>query len=310
VKAGQYYDRLMHRRERTVEIPEGIDLSYTIKGAKNPVMIGPNGTLWATRTPIGTATLYLKRNGNRAEGSAWGDGAEWMLEQMPSLLGLRDDLTGFEPEGKVAQAFVRRPFRLSRTDRPWDALIGAILGQKVQVTKAVQARRAIARRFGEPAPGPELPGGHRGNVLPSPEMMGSLGYSDLHTCGVERNRAEVLIRTAREIRRLDALWTLEPAQIRARLEKIRGIGPWTSNMVTAVAFGDPDAVPVGDYHIPNNVAWWLAGEARASDERMLELLEPYRGHRWRVVRMAKSSGSPPRYGARLSLTSDGMTRGR
>jgi 3-methyladenine DNA glycosylase/8-oxoguanine DNA glycosylase len=147
-------------------------------------------------------------------------------------------------------------------------------------------------------------------VLPAPETIGSLGYSDLHTCGVERKRAEVLIGTAREIRRLDSLWTKEPTQIRDRLEKIRGIGPWTSNMVTAVAFGDPDAVPVGDYHIPNNVAWWLAGEDRATDDRMLELLEPYRGHRWRVVRMAKSAGPAPRYGARLSLTSDGMTRGR
>jgi 3-methyladenine DNA glycosylase/8-oxoguanine DNA glycosylase len=199
---------------------------------------------------------------------------------------------------------------LSRTDRPWDALIGAILGQKVQVTKAVQSRRAIARRFGEPAPGPDIPGRKRGTVLPSPATIGSLGYSDLHPCGVERKRAEVLIRTARELRRLDSLWTEEPARIRAALERIRGIGPWTSNMVTAVAFGDPDAVPVGDYHIPNNVAWWLAGEDRATDDRMLELLEPYRGHRWRVVRMAKSNGPAPRYGARLSLRSDGMTRAR
>jgi 3-methyladenine DNA glycosylase/8-oxoguanine DNA glycosylase len=296
--------------KRTVEIPERIDLGYTIKGAKNPVMVGPNGTLWSTRTPTGTATLHMEREGNNVVGTAWGDGAEWMLEQMPALLGLRDDLSGFEPAGKVAEAFSRRPFRLSRTDRPWDALIGAILGQKVQVTKAVQSRRAIARRFGEPAPGPEIPGGKRGNVLPSPEAIGSLGYSDLHTCGVERKRAEVLIRTARELRRLDSLWDGEPVQIRSRLERIRGIGPWTSNMVTAVAFGDPDAVPVGDFHIPNNVAWWLAGEDRATDDRMLELLEPYRGHRWRVVRMAKSSGPAPRYGARLSLTSDGMTRAR
>ena len=295
---------------RTVEIPERIDLNYTIKGAKNPVMIGPNGNLWTTRTPLGAATMYLTRTGNSVEGTAWGDGAEWMLDQMPGVLGLRDNLDGFEPEGKVAAAWTRRPFRLSRTDRPWDALFGAILGQKVQVTKAVQSRRAIARRFGEPAPGPEIPGRPRGRVLPAPETIASLGYSDLHRCGVERKRADILIRTAREMRRLDSLWSKEPAVIRTRLERIRGIGPWTTNMVTAVAFGDPDAVPVGDYHIPNTVAWWLAGEPRATDERMLELIEPYRGHRWRVLRMAKSSGSAPKYGARLSLTSDGLSRGR
>ncbi len=298
--------------KRTVEIPERMDLQSTVRGAKLPVMIGPNGSLWSTRTPTGTGTLYMSRVGTsrQVEGQAWGDGAQWLLDQMPGLLGLADDPSGFAPDGKIGSAWKRRPFRLNRTDRPWDAIVGAILGQKVQVTKAVDSRRAIARKFGDAAPGPEIPGRRKGNVLPSPETVGQLGYSDLHRCGVERKRAEILIRTGREMRRLDELWSQEPAAIRARLEKIRGIGPWTSNLVTAVAFGDPDAVPVGDFHIPNLVAWHMAGEPRATDERMLEILEPYRGDRWRVIRIAKGLGSAPKYGARLSLTSDGMTRGR
>ena len=298
--------------KRTVEIPERTDLQATVRGAKLPVMIGPNGSLWSTRTPTGTGTLFMGRVGtsNEVEGQAWGDGAQWLLDQMPGLLGLADDPSGFTPEGKIGTAWERKPFRLNRTDRPWDAIVGAILGQKVQVTKAVDSRRAIARKFGDPAPGPEIPGRRKGNVLPPPEVVGQLGYSDLHLCGVERKRAEILIRTGREMRRLDALWTQDPPAMRLRLEKIRGIGPWTSNLVTAVAFGDPDAVPVGDYHIPNNVAWHMAGEPRATDERMLELLEPYRGDRWRVIRIAKGLGSAPKYGARLSLTSDGMTKGR
>ena len=297
--------------KRAVDLPSTFDLAATVRGSKLPVMIGPNGSFWSTRTPLGTGTLYLNRptGATTVDGEAWGDGAEWLLEQMPALLGLHDDLTGFEPSGKVGSTWARKPFLLSRTDRPWDSLVGAILGQKVQVTKAVQSRRLISRTFGDPAPGPVLPGRRRARILPGPDVVGSLSYSDLHRCGVERKRAEILIRAAREFRRLDALWTQPPTEVRKRLEHIRGIGPWTSNLVTATALGDPDAVPVGDFHIKNTVAWWLAGEPRATDERMLELLEPYRGHRWRVVRMAKSAGPAPRYGARLSLTSDGMTKG-
>ena len=48
--------------------------------------------------------------------------------------------------------------------------------------------------------------------------------------------------------------------------------------------GDPDAVAVGDYHLKNVVGYALAGEARATDERMLELLTPYAGQRGRVIR--------------------------
>ena len=79
---------------------------------------------------------------------------------------------------------------------------------------------------------------------------------------------------------------------------------------TRVSMGDADAVPTGDYHIPNTVAWVMAGEPRADDARMLELLEPYRGHRWRVIRLAKANGSAPKYGPRLSLRGDGLSRGR
>jgi 3-methyladenine DNA glycosylase/8-oxoguanine DNA glycosylase len=72
--------------------------------------------------------------------------------------------------------------------------------------------------------------------------------------------------------------------------------------VALVALGDADAVSVGDYHLPHLTSWALAGEARGSDERMLELLEPYRGHRGRVLRLLTVSGLVvPRFGPRLPL---------
>ncbi len=92
------------------------------------------------------------------------------------------------------------------------------------------------------------------------------------------------------------------ADARRRLTLVPGVGAWTAAEVALVALGDPDAVSVGDFHLPNQVAYALAGEARADDARMLELLEPYRGHRGRVIRLLGCSGiNAPRYGPRLPL---------
>jgi 3-methyladenine DNA glycosylase/8-oxoguanine DNA glycosylase len=83
------------------------------------------------------------------------------------------------------------------------------------------------------------------------------------------------------------------------IQKLRGIGPWTANLTIAWTHGWADAVPTGDYHMPNMISWALAGEARADDDRMLELLEPYRGQRWRVLRLIGASHiKAPRRGPR------------
>lgn len=290
----------------TINIPETVNLTDTVRGTKDPVMVGPSEAWWSTRTPDGLGTLQLQRvtaKSMRAE--AWGPGAGWLLDQAPRLLGADDDLTGFRPSGKIAEYWRRRPFLLGRTDRPWDALVAAVIGQKVQVANASKSRRLLARRFGDPAPGPQ-----RGWVLPGPDRVAEMGYHQFHPLGVERKRAEILIRVAREMNRLDDLTARTPVSAAARLERIRGVGPWTSALVTASAMGHADAVPVGDYHIPNTVAWALAGEPRGTDQRMLELLEPYAGHRWRVVRLVKANGRAPKYGPKLSLTGDGLHLGR
>ena len=272
-----------------------------------PIMVGPTETRWNTRTPDGLGTLHLERCSDTAVNvEAWGPGADWLMNQAPRLLGAGDDVSGFTPPpGHLADIWKQQPFLLGRTDRLWDSLIGGVFGQKVQVRNAVKARRLLAKRFGDPAPGPQ-----GGWVLPSPERTAELGYSDFHPLGVERKRAEILLRVAREMSRLTDLEKRTAVQVQARLQRIRGIGPWTTAMVTATALGDADAVPVGDFHLPNTVAWHLAGEERGNDERMLELLAPYEGHRWRVLRLAKSAGSAPKRGPRLSLTGDGLHKER
>jgi len=293
--------------KHVVEIPQWVELESTVRGAKDPVMIGPSEVRWNTRTPDGLGSLVLDRiDAGTVEVEAFGPGADWMIAQAPRLLGADDDISGFDPPtGRLADLWRRSPFLLGRTDRLWDSLVGGVFGQKVQIANAYKARRMLSRKFGDPAPGPD-----GGWILPSPERTAELGYSDFHPLGVERKRAETLLRVAREMPRLESLSERTPAQVRARLERIRGIGPWTTAMVTASVVGDADAVPVGDFHIPNTVAWQLAGEERADDERMLELLEPWTGHRWRVIRLAKASGGAPRRGPKLSLVGDGLNMER
>ncbi|TMF10093.1 MAG: DNA-3-methyladenine glycosylase 2 family protein, partial [Chloroflexi bacterium] len=92
------------------------------------------------------------------------------------------------------------------------------------------------------------------------------------------------------------------ATARSLLTTLPGIGPWSAAEVSAVAFGDRDVVSIGDYHLPHQVAWALAGEVRGTEARMLELLEPYRGHRARVIRLLTLGGiQAPRFGPRMRL---------
>ncbi len=276
-----------------------------IRGTKAPVLVGP-AAWWCTRTPNGPATARIEAIGPATvTAQIWGEGSDWIKNQVPRLLGTEDDTSGFVAEGHLDRLWRSNKFKLGRTDILWDALVGAVFSQKVQVTRAKQSVRALAKKFGEDAPGPSS-----GRLLPSYETVAQLSYADLHPLGIERKRAQALINGAKEMPRLISDQTKGSHQVKDRLESLAGIGPWTSNLVVAAAMGDSDAVPVGDYHIPNTVAWLLAGEARANDARMLELLEPYRGHRWRVIRLAKMSGSAPKFGPKLSLRGFGIQQAR
>ena len=121
---------------------------------------------------------------------------------------------------------------------------------------------------------------------------------------VERRRADTVRLVAKHARRLEETTEMPPAAATRRLRALPGVGRWTAAEVSLVALGDADAVSVGDYHLPHHVAWALAGEARGDDARMLELLEPYRGHRGRVIRLLVAGHpGPPRFGPRLPLKS-------
>jgi 3-methyladenine DNA glycosylase/8-oxoguanine DNA glycosylase len=282
-----------------------VDLARTIRflsiGPSDPAVTTAPGEAWiATRTPDGPATLQIAGGqGFRAE--AWGPGADWALEHAPATIGALDDPSGFEPEHPVVSRLARehRGIRVTRSSRVVEMLFRVVLAQKVTGREAKRSYASMARSLGESAPGP------RPLILPpDPARVAELGYPAFHSWGVERNRAEVMVRIARRANRMEEAATMPPAEAEVRLTAIAGIGPWTYAKVALAALGDADAVPVGDYHLPNRVAWALAGEPRADDDRMLDLLEEFRPHRGRVVRLLQAAGvTAPKYGPRAEIRS-------
>jgi 3-methyladenine DNA glycosylase/8-oxoguanine DNA glycosylase len=249
----------------------------------------------STLTPEGPASLRLQRVDGGVSAAAWGPGAGWAAAHAADMVGANDTLVTFADGHPLLASIARRNpgLRLPRTLRPWEALLPAICEQKVTGHEARAAFQAIVRAYGRPAPGPA-----RLRLPPEPATIASAPYFAFHRFGIEQRRADVIRRAAELAPRLDGR---ESAEVATLLRSVPGIGPWTVAEVMRVAFGDPDAVSVGDYHVPSVVAWALAGERRADDARMLELLEPYRGQRGRVQRLLEVSGIyPERRGPRMS----------
>jgi 3-methyladenine DNA glycosylase/8-oxoguanine DNA glycosylase len=230
---------------------------------------------------------------------AWGAGAEWALERAPALCGELDDSDGFDPRHPLVRELSRRfaGLRLPRTGAVLEALLPSILEQKVPGIQAWHSYRMLIAGHGEAAPGPvEL------RLQPPPSTLAALPYWAFHRFGVERRRADVVRFAASRARRVEEAAEMAPEAARRRLRALPGVGAWTAAEVTALALGDPDAVSLGDYHLPHVVSWALAGEPRGSEERMLELLEPYRGQRGRVIRLLEAANiGAPRRGPRMPL---------
>jgi endonuclease III len=287
-----------HRIELRAPLDLVATLGPLVHGrADRTTRLAPDEAALAFRTPDGPAALLLRlEHPGVVTARAWGSGAEHAIASAAELVGEEDRPELFDPQHAVLADLVRRHpgLRLPRTRRVLHTLVPTVLEQKVTGTEAYRSYGSLLRRYGEPAPGPlalVLP--------PSPAALAALPYHAFHPLGVERRRADVIRRAAARANALESAATV--AEAGRRLGSLPGIGQWTVAEVLRVAFGDPDAVSVGDFHVPNMVAWALAGEPRAGDARMLELLEPYRGQRGRVQRLLELGRIvAPRRGPRLA----------
>ena len=249
------------------------DLVRTLAGLAHgrhdpTIRVGIRRALRATRTPEGPGSELIEVRGNEVTVSAWGPGASWLVAAAPALLGAEDDAAGFTPRDPVIQRLHDRfpHLRIGRSGAVIEALVPAILEQKVTGVAARRSYRGLVARYGQDAPGPF---GLR--LQPSPDVLASLPYFAFHPFNVERRRAETIREACRRAVRLEEAAAMSGPDAERRLRAIPGVGAWTAAVVRSVALGDPDAVEVGDFHIPSEVAWALGGRGtrqRRADARV------------------------------------------
>jgi hypothetical protein len=294
-------------RSSTTRSPSPIDLGLTfgplVRGRYDPTSCFRGGAWWrAWNTPAGTATSCVRTKPSDAavEISAWGEGADWVLGHAGEWLGTGDDAGDFAPGDDVVAPLARAlpGLRLTRLRCVHDVAMGTVIEQRVTSIEARRTWSRLVHRFGTPAPGPR----RDLRVAPSAARVAALPDHVRHTLGLELRRGSTMSRLAGEAGRLDRAAALDAGPLVRRLRALPGVGPWTAAIVVHYVQGDPDAVPVGDWHLPSMVAYALAGEVKADDARMLELLEPYRPHRaraWRLI--AAGAPMPPRRAPRARI---------
>jgi len=287
------------------EFSRPLELARTLRtvahGSADPsVRILPAGAWLAFRTGSGPATLFLAQHAGalrspaRVSAQAWGPGAAEAVASVPSLLGEHDDWSSFDDPHFLAtlpaalrEARRRHPgLRLPSTARMLQTLVPVVLGQKVTQMEAVHAWRYLVQRFGDPAPGP-VPAG----LMLPPDAAGwrRVPSWEWHRAGVDSHRSRTILRACASASGLERLAGLPAEEASFKLQSLPGIGPWSAAEILQRTHGSPDLVAVGDFHLAAEVGAALTGK-RTDDAGMLALLEPWRGHRQRVVRLIGLTG--------------------
>ncbi|MFK0296157.1 DNA-3-methyladenine glycosylase family protein [Streptomyces sp. NPDC090442] len=292
---------------RTWVPPGPYDLHRTLgvlrRGPGDPAFAVRGDEVWrASRTPAGPGTLRLVAR--PAEGTvaatAFGPGAQWLLEKVPELLGECDEPEQLTARHRVVHEARRRHpgVRLARTGLVLESLIPSVLEQKVTSDEAYRAWRLLLQRHGTPAPGPW----DRLRVMPDPRAWALIPSWEWHRAGVDAKRSSAILRAVRAAARMEQAAGMELADATRRLTAIPGIGPWTAAETLQRALGAPDAITVGDLHLPHIIGYALTGRRGTTDEEMLDLLAPYEGQRHRAARLILLSGLvPPRRAPRFPV---------
>src|ERR1700739_2049297 len=285
-------------------VSPGLSLFPLRRGPRDPCFqVGDDGAIWRTSLlRSGSVTARISRAAPNAVGcTAWGSGAEEFLDALPTMLGAHDDASDFVPtDPTVAAAHRRVPhLRLGRTSQVLEALIPAVIEQRVPGADAFRAWRLLVTKFGTPAPGPAPA---RLRVPPSADVWRHIPSWEFHRANVDPGRARTIVSCAQRAPSLERLASWPAALAREALTSHPEGGGANTAETAQRAFGDPDALSVGDYHFPKMIGWTLLGHP-IDDAGMIELLEPMRPHRHRVVRLLEARGLAyePRRGARLPV---------
>lgn len=279
---------------------------YRLQAGQRLIRAGPfdpttrleSDRVWrATRTPQGPATFHARQDPEGVSVEAWGPGAAWVMEHADALLGLDDHPEAFAPDhAEVATLHRRHPIHLPRTLRVFEFMVPQILQQLVTWRDAMHAYRGMVKELGEWAPGPPPPSGPL-RLPPGPDVLAKTPAYALRPLGVSKRQADTIRRVATVAPKMEAALEMDLEAGARRLQAINGVGPWTSHFTLGHAAGQRDALPLGDLKLPRIVGWLVARDVETDDARMVELLKPFAGHRFRVIALVHTvdvkSPDPP-----------------
>lgn len=289
----------------SVRLPVSVDVGRTLAllayGSGDPAFRRTSDGIWrGVQTPDGPGALRIRVVSGTLSAQAWGRGADWLIAAVPAMCGFDDDVSDFHPEHElIARLYRRYPgLRFPCTGLVMESLVPAILSQKITGKEAFGSWRQLVHQFGEHAPE-----GAPADLFVPPTSLQLARLADWqwHALGVDRAHRATIRRVAAIAPTIERLTERSSAAAMTALQSIQGIGIWTASEVAQRAFGDPDAPSFGDYHIPGHVGLALAG-CRGDDDLMAQLLEPFRPHRGRVVRLIELGfPRPERHGPRRTV---------
>lgn len=248
----------------------------------------------ALNTPEGPAVLEIRPL--RAEGEVaahrvrvlvHGAGGDYLVGRAERILGADDRPEAFVPQCAPTRRLVRAApgLRLTRAASPYAMLISIVFQQRVAFRDAALSYRHLVRKFGTTAPG------DFGLVVPpTPRVWARIPLHEFTALDVDRKRVETVRRVARIAGHIDRMFDEAYPEVDRKLSCQTGLGPWTVQNFLGFGFAHPDALPTGDYDLPHRVSSLFTGKPRSNDEEMARILEPYRGHRFRIIRMIDQAG--------------------
>jgi 3-methyladenine DNA glycosylase/8-oxoguanine DNA glycosylase len=214
------------------------------------------------------------------------------IARMRFALGVDDDLRPFHERYRfdplIGAAVRRHPhLRVERRPEPFEALAWAVCEQLIDAPRAEAIERRIVHALGRRCARTGL------RDVPAASAIGGASPALLESFDLAGSRALALVRAAREVAsgRVDLRSEHEHAW--RRLRAIRGIGPWTTEVLALHGQGRYDQVPAGDLNFLKLVGRARRGgdpAARASIEEVRELFAPYGAWRGLAAAFALRGG--------------------
>jgi len=172
--------------------------------------------------------------------------------------------------------------RLESSSSPFESLLESILYQQLNGKAAATIHRRVREYFGGD---------------PTPQLLLDVPGDALRAAGVSQNKARALKDLA--ARALDgtvpshaAIRKMTDAEIVERLTAVRGIGPWTVEMLLIFRLGRPDVLPATDYGVRKGFALTFQRVPRTRPLEASDLPKPEvllkRGKRWTPFRSVAS----------------------